>query len=241
MSRREYARELLQRFAGRAFRRPAETETVDRLVNLAESATGRDGHTFEAGVAAAMTAVLASPRFLFREEGIVAGPTNSHRFIDEYALASRLSYFFWSSMPDEELWRLAAEHKLRENVTAQVKRMLADDRSREFVRHFTGQWLQARDIDAVNINAFAVVSRDQKPDPDSEKRRARFRELRTKPPETLTAEEKAELDEARKAFLSGSRRFGQYEPTMATCAGPCAAKPKCCSNISCRKIAACWK
>src|SRR5438128_10248688 len=106
-------------------------------------------------------------------------------------------------MPDEELWRLAEQNKLRENLTAQVRRMLADQRSKEFVRHFSGQWLQARDIDAVNINAFVVVSRDQRPDPDSEKRRARFRELRNKPFESLTPEEKAELDEARKAFVSG--------------------------------------
>jgi hypothetical protein len=210
-ARRDYARELLQRFATQAFRRPAEPETIDRLVDLAESVYGQEAKPFEAGIAAAMTAVLASPRFLFREEGIDAGPPNGHPLIDEYALVSRLSYFFWSSMPDEELWRLADSHKLRENLAAQVKRMLADERSREFVRHFTGQWLQARDIDAVNINAFAVVSRDQKSDPESEKRRARFRELRTRPPESLTPEEKTELEEARKAFVSGSRRFSQYE------------------------------
>ena len=209
--KRAYARELLQRFATKAFRRPAEPETVDRLVDLAESVYGNGAKTFEAGVAAAMTAILASPRFLFREEGTIAGPPNTNPFIDEYALASRLSYFFWSSMPDEELWRLATEGRLRENLHAQVKRLLDDKRSAEFTRHFVGQWLQARDIDAVNINTFAVVSRDQRPDPDSERRRARFRELRTKPPENLTAEEKAELDEARKQFIAGSRRFSQYD------------------------------
>src|SRR5207302_1609220 len=96
-------------------------------------------------------------------------------------------------------------------LAAQLKRMLADQKSDEFIRHFIGQWLQARDIDAVNINAFAVVSRDQKPDPESEKRRARFRELRTKPAESLTPEEKAELDEARKAFFGGQKRFQQFE------------------------------
>lgn len=210
-ARHDYTRELLQRFATRAFRRAAEPETVDRLVGLAESVSAGDRNKFEAGVAAAMTAVLASPRFLFREEGIIEGPADAHPLIDEYALASRLSYFFWSTMPDEELRQLAFSGKLRENVTAQVKRMLADQRSGEFVRHFTGQWLQARDIDAVNINTFAVVSRDQQPDPESEKRRARFRELRTKAAESLTDDEKAELDAARKAFASGQRRFSQYE------------------------------
>ena len=209
--RRDYARELLQRFATQAFRRPAEAETVRRLVDLAESLYSHDAHTFEAGVASALTAILASPRFLFREEGIVEGAHGAHPLVDEYALASRLSYFLWSTMPDDELWRLAEEHRLRESLTAQVKRMLADQRSREFVRHFTGQWLQARDIDAVNINAFAVVSRDQKADPEMDQRRARFRELRTKSPESLTPEEKDELEAARTAFVSGSRRFRQFE------------------------------
>ena len=92
-----------------------------------------------------MTVVLASPRFLFREEGVVPAPTGTHPLVDEYALASRLSYFLWSTMPDDELFRLAGEGKLRANLPAQVKRMLADPRSSEFVQNFVGQWLQARD------------------------------------------------------------------------------------------------
>ena len=108
------------------------------------------------------------------------------------ALASRLSYFLWSSMPDEELFRLAGTNKLRENLHAQVTRMLADARSEEFVRHFVGQWLQARDIESVQINAFAVIARDAVPDPDAEKRRERFRELSRKP--------------AGKAYRSGKER-----------------------------------
>ena len=71
-------------------------------------------------------------------------------------------------MPDEELFRLAREHKLRQNLPAQVTRMLADPRSGEFVRHFVGQWLQARDVDTVLINAAAVMSRDQPPDPEAD-------------------------------------------------------------------------
>ena len=89
-------------------------------------------------------------------------------------------------MPDDELFRLAASNKLRDNLSAQVTRMLADGRSEEFVRHFVGQWLQARDIDSVQINAFAVVAQDEMPDPDAEKRRARFRELGRQPAEKLT-------------------------------------------------------
>ena len=102
--------------------------------------------------------------------------------IDEYALASRLSYFLWSSMPDDELFRLAGEHKLRENLQAPGRADARRPALGEFFRHFVGQWLQARDVDSVLINASAVISRDQPPDPEADKRRARFRELNRKPP-----------------------------------------------------------
>ena len=82
-------------------------ETVDRLAAFAASVYTQEGQTFEAGIAQAMTAVLASPRFLFREEAAVAGSAEPFPLIDEFALASRLSYFLWSSMPDQELLRLA--------------------------------------------------------------------------------------------------------------------------------------
>ena len=144
-------------FAERAFRRPVDDATKDRLAALAEAVSSREGQTFEAGVAQAMAAVLTSPRFLFREEAAEAGSTGRYPLVDEYALASRLSYFLWSSMPDAELFRLAGEHKLRANLQAQVERMLADPRSAEFIRNFVGQWLQARDIETVLINAPAVI------------------------------------------------------------------------------------
>jgi hypothetical protein len=209
--RREYARGLLKTFATRAFRRPVEDATLDRLVKLAEGHA--EGRTFEAGIAQAMTAVLASPRFLFREEGVIAGPPGTHPLIDEYALASRLSYFLWSSMPDDELFRLAAEGKLRANLSEQYKRMLADPRSNEFVRHFVGQWLQVRAVDAVQINARAVILRDQAPDAAADKERARFRELIRKPQESLTEAEKKELEKLRTSFIGGFRRFAQFELT----------------------------
>jgi len=212
--RRKYAHELLASFATRAFRRPAGEESVDRLVKLAESVYTKEGQTFEAGIAQAMTAVLASPRFLFREEGAESNQGDTHPLLDEYALASRLSYFLWSSMPDDELIRLAAEHKLRKNLSAQVTRMLADPRSSEFVRHFSGQWLQARDIESVEINARAVIGRDEVVDPKVQKQRERFRELIRKPADSLTDDEKKELAELRSAvFGAGGRRFNQFELT----------------------------
>ncbi len=211
--RRRYARALLGRFAERAFRRPVDDATKDRLVALAEAVSARQGQTFEAGVAQAMAAVLASPRFLFREEAAEPGAPGRYPPVDEYALASRLSYFLWSSMPDAELIRLAGEHKLRGGLRAQVDRMLADPRSAEFVRNFVGQWLQARDIESVLINAPAVISADEAPDPEADRRRARFRALVRKPPEQLTDAEKKELQAARGSFGNGFRRFREFELT----------------------------
>ena len=127
--RRVYARKILESFASRAYRRPVDPATADRLVRLAESVYSRSGHTFEAGIAQAMTVILASPRFLFREEASSPGDSGPHPFLDEYSLASRLSYFFWSSMPDAQLTHLAATGKLRENLKPQVARLLADPRA----------------------------------------------------------------------------------------------------------------
>ena len=91
--------------------------------------------------------------------------------------------------------------------------MLADSRSSEFFRNFVGQWLQSRDIDSVIINAPAVISRDEPPDPDAERRRNRFRELARKPADQLTAAEKKELQDARAAFPRNFRRFREFELT----------------------------
>jgi hypothetical protein len=213
VGRRNYVRGLLGRFAERAFRQPVDDATKDRLAALAESVSAQEGQTFEAGVSQAMAAVLTSPRFLFREESPEPGASGRYALVDEYALASRLSYFLWSSMPDAELIRLAGEHKLRSNLHSQVDRMLADPRSSEFVRNFVGQWLQARDIETVLINAPAVISRDEAPDPEAEKRRTRFRELSRKPPDQLTDLEKKELQAARGSFGQGFRRFREFELT----------------------------
>ena len=160
--RREYAREVLGSFVRKAFRSPVDDQTVDRLVSLAEVVSNQPKKTFEAGLAQAMVAALASPRFLFREEGKESNPTpQSHPLVDEYALASRLSYFLWSSMPDDDLFRLAAEKKLRASLTAQVRRMLADPRAEALMQNFSGQWLQARDIESVPIEPRAVLQRDE--------------------------------------------------------------------------------
>ena len=211
--RKRHAREILGRFAERAFRRPVDDATKDRLAALAESVWRQKGSSFESGMAQAMTAVLTSPRFLFREEAAEPALAGRHPLVDEYALASRLSYFLWSSMPDDELVRLAGEHKLRDQLHAQVDRMLANRRSEEFVRNFVGQWLQARDIESVIINTFAVVARDAPPNPEAERRRARFRELNRKPTPELTDAELKELREIRASFPRMFRGFREFELT----------------------------
>lgn len=211
--RRAYAAELLGGFTERAFRRPPAPESVTRLVDLVE-ATIASGRPFEAGVAQAMTAVLASPRFLFREEADAPqtdGAADPFPLVDEYALASRLSYFLWSTMPDAELMRLASEGQLRARLDEQFNRLLNDPRSEALVRNFVGQWLGARDIQGTNVNAFAVITADSPHDPEREKRRARFRELRQKEPGLLTPEERGEMDEIRRSFDEAFRRVREFD------------------------------
>jgi hypothetical protein len=204
--RKTYAREVLTRFVGRAYRRPAEEKTIDRLLQIAEATYGQPGKKFEDGIAQALIPVLASPRFLFRIEGEGASTGKSHHFIDEYSLASRLSYFLWATMPDAELMRLAERGALRRNLAAQTRRMLADERSREFVDSFVGQWLQVRDVEGIDINARVILSRDAAQDRELQRNRQRFRELRDIPDEKLTPEQEKELEELRAQFR---RRFGE--------------------------------
>jgi hypothetical protein len=157
-ARDAYARRILQDFATRAFRRPVDAGKVDQLATIARGVYAEPGGRFEDGIARAMMGVLASPRFLFRLEEPVAGQAGIPVApIDEFALASRLSYFLWSSMPDAELFALAGRGELRRSLPAQVARMLKDPKSQAFVRNFPGQWLQARDIETVPINARAVL------------------------------------------------------------------------------------
>jgi mono/diheme cytochrome c family protein len=148
------ARAILGSFAERAYRRPVESHDVDRLVQLA-LAEGSRGASFEAGIRASASAVLVSPRFLFRSElPVTEGKVDSAEaprivLLDEFALASRLSYFLWSSMPDEALFADARAGKLRANLQAQVRRMLADPKSQSLVENFAGQWFELRNLTEV--------------------------------------------------------------------------------------------
>lgn len=139
-------REVIGKFAKRAFRRPLAREELDRLMGLYEMAR-KDGENLERSVRLALSAVLISPHFLFRGE-IQPEPDNPKAVhpINEFALASRLSYFLWSTMPDERLFALAEKKALRKNLRAEVSRMLSDPRSRALVENFGNQWLQIRNL-----------------------------------------------------------------------------------------------
>ena len=212
--RRIYAGEILGRFATRAFRRPVDEPTVKRLVTLAEGVFTQPDTTFEAGIAQAMVAVLASPRFIFREEGVEplrAGQT--HPLVDDYALASRLSYFFWSTMPDEELFRLARENRLRASLAGQITRLMSHPRSDEFVRNFTGQWLHARDITTVVLDDNAIYEREHPRPKESLEARATFARLRDIPEAQRTPAQAAQFAEALK--VSRERRARTVVPTLS--------------------------
>ncbi|MCH2211004.1 MAG: DUF1592 domain-containing protein [Fuerstiella sp.] len=145
------ARVILTDFASRAFRRPAATEEVDRFLRLFKLVE-HQGDSFEKAIATALQAILVSPHFLFRIEHD-RKPSDGRSFmpVSDYELASRLSYFIWSSMPDTKLLQSAADSSLRrpDILEAQVRRMLRDPKSRALVENFAGQWLQFRNIDIV--------------------------------------------------------------------------------------------
>lgn len=145
VSESEAASQILENFVRLAFRRPAERSDVARFVSLYEKSKGQGG-SFERSLRLALTAVLVSPKFLYRLElgpGPGPGDDNDEFQLDDYQLASRLSYFLWMSMPDDELFDLAAQEKLKnaEVLKQQVGRLLADPRSLTFAETFTGQWL----------------------------------------------------------------------------------------------------
>ncbi|MCB1020730.1 MAG: DUF1592 domain-containing protein [Bryobacterales bacterium] len=143
---------ILSKLARRAYRRPVTQEDVAPLVRFAKMSQ-QEGGTPEQGIQLALQAMLVSPHFLFRIEHD-ADPTDPgqvHR-VSDVELASRLSYFLWGSMPDEELLALGEQGKLHEKDTlhAQVDRMLADERSATLGSTFAGQWLETRNLDHVN-------------------------------------------------------------------------------------------
>ena len=141
-------RQIVGAFASRAFRRPATRDEISKLLGF-YSLARKQGDSFEEGIATALQAILVAPDFLFRAEKSTPGPNPSA--VQPYELASRLSYFLWSSQPDAELLRAAKSGSLSKPsvLDAQVLRMLRDPKSIALVENFAGQWLQFRNIDVV--------------------------------------------------------------------------------------------
>ncbi|MDB4624495.1 DUF1592 domain-containing protein [Rubripirellula sp.] len=147
--------DILGRFASRAFRRPATSQEVDRLVKLASKVRAESGH-FEEGIQVAVQAVLVSPHFLFKVETPKKVDARGQMpLVSQYELATRISYFLWSSMPDDELLLLAHRGQLREpkRLLEKIASMLRDPRANRFVKNFAGQWLQLRNLDQVRPDA----------------------------------------------------------------------------------------
>jgi len=166
------ARTILRNLARRAYRRPVTADDLQPLMKFFAD-DRRDG-TFDSGIQAALQRLLASPKFVFRVERDPAGavPGVPYR-ISDLELASRLSFFLWSSIPDDRLLALAGQQKLHdpETLEAQVRRMLVDSRADALVTDFAGQWLQVRNLRnmAPNANEF--------PDFDDNLRQAFQREM----------------------------------------------------------------
>jgi hypothetical protein len=139
--------QILGKLARRAYRRPVTKAEVASLMRFTEIAK-KEGQSPEQSIQLAIQAILVSPHFLFRIERDPIDRAKVHP-VSDLELASRLSYFLWSSMPDDELLALAETNKLRPALDAQVKRMLADSKSTAFASNFAGQWLETRNLDSV--------------------------------------------------------------------------------------------
>lgn len=145
----ECAGRIVAALARRAFRRPVDDEDIAPALELYREARATGGG-FDDGIRAAVARVLVSPSFLYRiETSPVDVPVGASHPISDVDLASRLSFFLWSSIPDDELLELAVEGRLRDPdvLEAQVRRMVADERASALVENFTGQWLQLRNLE----------------------------------------------------------------------------------------------
>jgi hypothetical protein len=140
------ARRIMTALARRAYRRPVTNADVDPLMAIYKE--GRAVRDFEAGIERSLEALLSSPKFLIRVERELGGKPGTPYRVSDLELASRLSFFLWRSIPDDELLDIATRGQLNDPqaLTRQVSRMLADRRSTRFLNDFVGQWLEIRNI-----------------------------------------------------------------------------------------------
>ena len=142
----EKTREVLERLLPRAFRRPVTKDEIEAVARFADQAM-EEGLKWEVGIQRALMAVLCSPKFLFRMEPAHRPDEVGPHPVDEYHLASRLSYFLWSSMPDDTLFDLAARGELSDNLGTQVRRMAKDPKAMAFIDQFALKWLKLDALD----------------------------------------------------------------------------------------------
>ncbi|MBL8793180.1 MAG: DUF1592 domain-containing protein [Planctomycetia bacterium] len=144
------ARTLITRFAEKAFRRPPDSADIDDIMKVVQAEQKRSGNA-ESAIRLGLRSVLCSPKFLYLIEPQDKAAGGPARPLNDYELATRLSYFLWSSMPDEELYALARDGKLTApgTVEAQVRRMIASPKARAFANNFVGQWLLVRNVGAM--------------------------------------------------------------------------------------------
>src|SRR5204863_10018116 len=165
------AEKILSTIAHRAYRGPVSPVDLQRILKIYRE--GSRSGSFERGIEAALVRILAAPRFVFRVERDPANARPGSAYsLSDVELASRLSFFLWSSIPDDELLSVAEQGKLKDPATldAQVRRMLADPKSRAIVDNFAGQWLQLRNVRNVQPNS------DLYPDSDDNLRQGFKRE-----------------------------------------------------------------
>jgi len=170
-SRTTYAREILERLAYHAYRRPPTTLEINRLTSLT-NIVRQNGGNFYKQIQIALEGILMSPDFLFRIE---KEPAQNRTYrVNDYELASRLSYFLWSSMPDDELLSVAAKKELSNPgvLHSQVRRMLANPKASALAVNFSGQWLQTQNLE------FETPDTNTFPDFDVELREAMQTETR---------------------------------------------------------------
>ena len=157
VSNEQAAAEVLKPLASKAFRRPATAQEVKRLAELVNDVI-ESGESYEGGLQAGLQAILVSPSFLFKVEEPAAQVAGQYPLLTDFELATRLSYFLWSSMPDQELLLVANKKQLRVPtiLKQQIERMIKHKRSSAFVENFAGQWLTLRKLDqfAPNANLF---------------------------------------------------------------------------------------
>ena len=159
----ENARAILAKLTRRAYRRPITDEDLRKPLQFFHEG-GAEGAGFEAGIENALSAILVSPQFLFRIEIDPAGvaPGTAYR-VSDFELAARLSFFLWGSIPDDDLLDAAERGELHQpaKLDAHVRRMLADDRSRNLVNNFAAQWLHLRGLAAITPNARRFIDFDE--------------------------------------------------------------------------------